>query len=89
MTTPRKLSENYVATRVDDEIVLIDMAGGELFSLGGTARDIWGAIDGNTPVDTIAQAMAARYAVEPAEAAADIADLLAELAAAGLVATGD
>ncbi|MXO62959.1 PqqD family protein [Qipengyuania oceanensis] len=86
MATPRKLTDNFVATTVDDEIVIVDMAGGELFSLKGTARAVWEAIDGDTPVDAIAQAMAARYDVTPDEAGADIAALVGELEAAGLVA---
>lgn len=85
MTAPRKRPESFVATLVDDEVVLIDMEGGELFSLSGTARAVWEAIDGQASADEIARSMAQAYEVEPDTAQREVSELLGELAKAGLI----
>ncbi|MFN2099441.1 PqqD family protein [Altererythrobacter sp. MF3-039] len=85
MAAPRKIKENFIATVVDDEVVLIDMAGGELFSLKGTARAIWDMIDGRRSYAEIADAMAAEYDVAHSEALADIETLGEELRRAKLL----
>ena len=85
MVAPRKLTEHFVSTLVDDEIVLIDMEGGELFSLKGTARAVWEAIDGIRTLDEIAGVMVKRFDVAKAEALNDIGELLNELAEAKLL----
>ena len=86
METPRKIPQNFIASPVDDEIVLIDMAGGELFSLKGAARATWDLIDGESSIEEIVGSLVAEYDVEPAEAAGDVVELLRELESAGLVA---
>ena len=85
MTTPRKNSENFIATVVDDEVVLIDMAGGELFSLKNTARSIWDLVDGQKSLAEIVAAIVGEYDVDTTEAEADVRLLLEELESAGLV----
>ena len=85
MAPARKLTDNYIATLVDEEIVLIDMMGGELFSLKDTARTIWEMIDGKRSRSDIIAALKRRYDVDDATARADLAALLDDLAAAKLV----
>ena len=85
MMTPRKLTDNFIATLVDDEVVLIDMAGGELFSLKGTGRAIWDLIDGERSREDIAAHLTESYEVEMTEAADGVDALLQDLAHAKLV----
>lgn len=85
MTVPRKLTANFVATQVDDELLIVDLDGGELLSLSGTALEIWALIDGEAGEDAIIAALAERYAAARDEIAADVAALLADLESAALI----
>ena len=85
MAIPRKITENFIATSVDDEVVLIDMAGGELFSLKGTARAIWEAIDGKRGLEDIGRLMEREYDVQSGDALAGVGSLVAELKSAKLL----
>lgn len=82
----RKLTENFIATRVDDEVLIVDLDGGELFSLTGTARSVWDAIDGSRDETAIVELMGARHTGDHARIAADVAALIDQFEAAALVA---
>ena len=86
MGTPRKLTDNYIATLVDNEIVIIDMDGGQLFALKDTGRAIWELIDGRRSGAQIAQDLTEAYEVELAVAERSVDTLLGELGDAGLIA---
>ena len=60
MDAARKLTGNYIETIVDGEVLLVDLNGGELFSLDGTAAEVWRRIDGATPLAALAAALEAR-----------------------------
>lgn len=83
-----KLTDTYVETEIDGEVLLVDMAGGMLFALDGTARDAWRLIDGRRDLAAIAAELAQSHAGEADRIAADCADFVAELRGAGLVAEG-
>ena len=86
MTKPRKITANYVETEIDDEILLVDLDGGELFSLSGTAREIWRLIDGKRTLDEIADTVARDYSVEEKQLQRDVERFVAQLRDAALVA---
>ena len=86
MTTPRKITANFVETEIDDEILLVDLDGGELFSLSGTAREIWRLIDGERTLDEIVDSVADGYSIETRQVRRDIEQFLGQLEAAALVA---
>ena len=83
---PHKLASNFVETHVDDETLIVDMDGGLLFSLSGTGQAVWNAIDGMRSSSEIAADMASAYRGEACKIAADIEELLADFAAARLIA---
>ncbi|NVD44558.1 PqqD family protein [Qipengyuania atrilutea] len=85
MTAYRKCTERFLATEVDDELILLDMEGGELLSLEGSARAIWGAIDGRRGEAEIAAEAAAGFAGDAQAMEREVRDFLGELTAAGLV----
>ena len=58
MAVLKKLKDNFVVTQVDDEVLIVDLDGGELFSLSGTGRAVWEAIDGKRDADAIAALLA-------------------------------
>lgn len=85
MAAIRKLTGNFVATDVDGEVLIVDLDGGELFSLSGTAKAAWEAIDGERDAAAIAALLAEIYDGNTAHIAADVAALVEELEAAALV----
>lgn len=85
MPAIRKLTQNFVATDVDGEVLIVDLDGGELFSLSGTGKAVWEAIDGERDVATIAGMLVERYDGEVGTITADVAALVADLEAAALV----
>lgn len=89
MAAPRKLLDRFVETAVDDEILLVDMEGGVLFALDGTAAAIWRSIDGQRDCAAMAAALAREFDAEAVEIERDCRALVGELAGAGLVAAPD
>ena len=85
MSALRKLTENFIATTVDGEVLIVDLDGGELFSLTGTARSVWEAIDGKRDAGEITQIMAERHEGDPDQIAADVAALVRDFENAALV----
>ncbi len=85
MAAIRKLTGNFVATDVDGEVLIVDLDGGELFSLSGTAKAVWEAIDGERDAAAIADLLAETYDGNTARIVADVAALVEELEAAALV----
>lgn len=86
MTVARKLTANFIETEVDDEVLIVDLDGGELFSLSGTALDIWRLIDGESDSATIVRELSRRYDAPADRITNDVERLLADLQAAALVA---
>ncbi|MXO86053.1 PqqD family peptide modification chaperone [Altererythrobacter aurantiacus] len=85
MTALKKRDDRYIATEVDDELILLDMEGGELFSLTGTGREIWVAIDGTRDADAITAEVAGGYNGDKDAIESDVRTFLKELGAVGLV----
>ena len=86
MTVPRKLTANFVETRVDDEILIVDLDGGELLSLEDTGRAVWDLIDGQRSLAAIAEALELEYDASRNRLERDVASLMRALEAAKLVA---
>lgn len=84
----RKCTGNFVATQVDDEILIVDLEGGELFSLTGTAKAVWQAIDGQRSEEEIARQMAQLYEADPQVISNDVAGLLSQFEDAALIERG-
>ena len=85
MAVVRKLTQNFIATEVDGEILIVDLDGGELYSLTGSAKAVWEAIDGTRSNAEIAALMAAAHEGDAPTVARDIEALLADFEQAALV----
>ncbi len=88
MTVLRKLTANFVETEIDDEVLLVDLDGGELFSLSGTARATWKLIDGERSLAAIVDALEDEFAAPAEIIARDVDALVQELDSAALIALG-
>ena len=75
----------FVETVIDDEIVVMQLDSGDFFSLSGSARAIWLAIDGARDEPAICAELAASFPdAQRDELAADVAGFVTRLRAAGL-----
>ena len=95
MTAIVKDPARFVETVIDDEIVVMQLDSGDFFSLHGTARAIWEAIDeagdeagdgARDEADVCAALATAFPDAHPDELAADVAAFVTRLRAAGLLA---
>lgn len=80
-----KREDTFAETRIDDEVVLMDLANGDFFSITGSALEIWELVDGQRDRAAILAELAANYAVSPAELADDVDAFLSLLVDAGYV----
>jgi len=76
---------DVIATDLANELILLDPATGEMFSLNTTGRAIWQALDGRTTVADVSAAIGRAFDVSPERVDADVRQLLASLLEAGLV----
>lgn len=83
--TITKMRANYSETAIDDEVVVMSLESGAFFSLTGTGRAIWQALDQHQTRTDLLAALARQYGGEPGPLAADFDEFVAELAQAGLV----
>jgi hypothetical protein len=81
---PRR-REGVLAQRVDQTTVLLDPRPGEYFSLDEVGSRIWDLCDGTRTPAAIAEVICEEYDAGPATVQADVLELLADLAGAGLL----
>ena len=86
MAAIRKLTERFAESEVDEEIVIMRLDTGDLFSLPGTAATAWKLIDGSRDRAGLISALASDFAVNEQEIAADVDELLVRLREQGLLA---
>ncbi len=85
MSAVNKVEGSFVETEIDEELVLMRIADGDFFSLEGTARAIWQAIDESRDRAAIVSHLAAEFDAPPEAIAVDTNAFIDELVAAGLV----
>jgi hypothetical protein len=75
-------------TELDTELVLLDPAHGEMFSLNATGRVVWRAL-GTPPssvtLDALVAAVVAAFDIDPQTATTDVVTLLRRLQEAKLI----
>lgn len=67
------------------ETVVLDRDGGRVHQLNATASYVWERCDGRASLTEIAHGLAEMYDVEPGQAAADVATLVGQFRALGLL----
>jgi hypothetical protein len=85
--TPTVRSE-FCSREVDEETVILAPSGDQVLSLNAVGSFIWQRIDGAHTVRDIVDVLCDAYEVERAEAEADVARFLDQLADHGLIAAG-
>jgi len=86
MTPIRKLTDRFAESEVDEEIVIMRLDTGDLFSLPGTAAAAWKLIDGTRGRASLISALASDFGVNEQDIAADLDEFLVRLQEQGLLA---
>ena len=76
----------FAETRIDDEIVVMNLASGDFFSLEDSAAAIWDLLDGTRDRAAVLAALSAQYDAPNADLARDLDSFLGELRSDGLIA---
>ena len=76
----------FAETRIDDEIVIMNLASGDFFSLQDSAAAIWDLLDGSRNRAAVLSALAGEFDAPEGELARDLDSFLGELRAGGLIA---
>ncbi|MDP3907596.1 PqqD family protein [Novosphingobium sp.] len=80
-----KRTQSISETTIDDEVVVMDLANGDFFSLTGTALEMWNLIDGTRDNAAIIAELVAKFAVAPDEIVGDVTEFIDQALAAGLL----
>lgn len=80
-----KTDGQFTETTIDDEVVVMSLASGDFFSLTGTSRAIWLALDQHHDRIGLVTWAAAEFGADAEAIAGDVDAFLAQLAAAGLL----
>ena len=75
----------FAETRIDDEIVVMNLSSGDFFSLRDSGAAIWELIDGTRDRAAVLAALTRDYDAADADLAADLDAFLAELRGSGLL----
>ena len=75
----------FAETRIDDEIVIMNLSSGDFFSLQDSAAAIWDLLDGSRDRAAVLAALADGYDAAGADLARDLDAFLGELRAGGLI----
>jgi hypothetical protein len=80
-----RLSDDAIFRELGDEAVVLNLASGQYFGLNAVGLRIWRLIEQAGSLETVRDAVVAEFDVDPETAARDLAALVDELTAHGLV----
>lgn len=86
-----KVSEDVVARKIEDEIIIVPLASGigdmedELFTLNATGEAIWDRLDGNKSLKDIVADLSAEYENSEKSIEEDVVGFVQELSIRGIV----
>jgi hypothetical protein len=83
----RLRKSNMTWQQLDDEIVILDLAGGEYLSVNGSGAHLWKELDAGADRGQLIESLRNRYALSPDRAAADVDAFLEQLGSSGLLET--
>lgn len=89
MTRKIEISPDVLFQEVSGETVLLDLASEQYFGLDAVGTRIWALLNEGATADDVVETLLEEYEVERATLEADVAELLAGLAGAGLIRYAD
>jgi hypothetical protein len=85
MTVYARAEGHFAETRIDDEVVLMNIDSGAFHAVRGPAMAIWDAIDGHQSTRDIVTQLTARFDVGTEQCTAEVDSFMASMAKAGFV----
>ena len=79
------IPEGVIFETVDDQVVLLSLEGGSYYKLNGSGSRIWALIQEHGDLDKVEQVMVGEYDADPHQIRRDIAALVEDLRAHGLI----
>ncbi len=79
------ISGDALARKVGDELVIMDLAGEEYFSLNQAGRKVWEGLSQQQTLSVVVDALVEQFDVSRETAAHDVLAVTRELLSAGLV----
>lgn len=70
---------------IDEEVVIVDLAGNNVLQLNDVGRCIWKQINGERPVTEIVKTVSEEYEVDPSQADSDTLRFISTLADKDLI----
>ncbi|RLV47492.1 PqqD family protein [Nocardioides mangrovicus] len=86
MSQIKARSEDLSWREVDEEIVILDLASSQYFSLNGTGAVLWKVLADGADEDGLVAALTSAYDVDEAQARADVAAFVAHCQELGVLA---
>jgi pyrroloquinoline quinone biosynthesis protein D len=83
--TLQRVTDKFVETEIDDEVVLMHLDTGQFFALKSTGRTIWQLIDGARNKADIQAALMEQFDVDEASCAAELDRFLADMCKAEFI----
>ena len=83
------VTDRQVSTDVEGEAVILHFEAGIYYGLDGVGARVWEWLRSPVTVSELQARLVSEYEVDPAQCAADLRNLLQELADAGLVEVAD
>jgi hypothetical protein len=81
------IPQDVIFETVDEQVVLLSLAGGTYYKLNGSGSRIWSLIQEHGDLEKVEEAILGDYDADPDQVRRDIAALVADLKAHGLVET--
>lgn len=83
------IRDDVIFEEVDKQVVLLSLDGGRYYKLNGSGTRIWALIREHGDLEKVQDAMVREFDADEAEIRRDVAALVADLQAHGLVDTDD
>jgi hypothetical protein len=77
--------EHVIARQLGDDCIVLDMVSGTYFGLDAVGARIWQLLTESGSIEQISERLVCEFDVTPQQAASDLARLVAELTANGLL----
>lgn len=85
LSTKLKRSDEVIASKMDDEVVMMSVEQGMYFGLDPIAADIWDVLESKKTVKEIIEAMVKKYDVDKATCKKDVLQFLRQMQKNNLV----
>jgi len=79
------IAKDVIFEAVDDQVVLLSLDGGRYYKLNGSGSRVWALIEEHGELEKVQDAMAGEFEADEADVRRDVATLVADLQAHGLI----